>query len=201
LQKRNKPREEEGEERANLFYRGGIVVMVSGFLKNAFGRISVSFLVLLIFAFVFSAQAADVKEVEGFKEAAKATVHTAAVGLGAILKNVKTDKERIDIIRTFTTPIRFYPDKSGYFYAYDFDCVNIAHATQKDLEGKNLYDHKDTKGKYVIRELSAAAKKGGGFVEFYWAKPGEKSGEFRKLGYVEPIPGTKFFIGTGVYLP
>jgi len=82
----------------------------------------------------------------------------------------------------------------------DYNCVNIAHATQKDLQGKNLFDYKDTKGKYVIRELADAAKKGGGMVEYYWIKPGSK-GELKKLGYVEPIPGTNYFIGTGVYLP
>jgi hypothetical protein len=41
--------------------------------------------------------------------------------------------------------IRFYPDNSGYFYVYDFSCKNIAHATQKDLQGKNLYDYKDAR--------------------------------------------------------
>ncbi|PKN39260.1 MAG: C50 carotenoid epsilon cyclase [Deltaproteobacteria bacterium HGW-Deltaproteobacteria-2] len=140
------------------------------------------------------------KSIKCYKEIAKTVVHATALGLGEILKDVKTADERIVLIRAFVSPIRFYPDNSGYFYGYDFKCVNIAHATQKDLQGKNLYDHKDVKGKYVIRELSAAAKKGGGFVEFYWVKPGTK-GEKKKLGYVEPIPGTDYFIGTGVYLP
>jgi signal transduction histidine kinase len=27
------------------------------------------------------------------------------------------------------------------------------------------------------------------------------AGEHRKLGYVEPIPGTNYWIGSGVYLP
>lgn len=147
-----------------------------------------------------SAQTTDNKSIECYKDIAKTVVNATATGLGEILKNVKTESERIALIRAFISSIRFYPDKSGYFYGYDFNCVNIAHATQKDLQGKNLYDHKDVKGKYVIRELSAAAKKGGGFVEFYWLKPGAK-GEQKKLGYVEPIPGTNYFIGTGVYLP
>ena len=103
------------------------------------------------------------------------------------------------MIRAFIAPIRFYPDKSGYFYVYDFNCINIAHATQKNLPGKNLKNHQDTRKNFVIRELCAAAKKGGGFVEYYWVKPGEK-GEHRKLGYVEAIPNTPYFIGTGVYL-
>lgn len=146
------------------------------------------------------AQPAQGKSIECSKEIAKAVVHATALGLGDILKDVKAEEKRIALIRAFVSSIRFYSDNSGYFYVYDFKCVNIAHATQKDLQGKNLYDHKDAKGKYVIRELSAAAKKGGGFVEFYWVKPGAK-GEQKKLGYVEPVPGTKYFIGTGVYLP
>jgi len=145
-------------------------------------------------------QTNDDKLIECNKDIAKTVVHATALGLGEILKDVKTEKERIALIRSFISPIRFYSDKSGYFYAYNFNCVNIAHATQKDLEGKNLYDHKDVKGKYVIRELSEAAKKGGGFIDFYWLKPGSK-GEQKKMGYVEPIPGTNYFIGTGVYLP
>jgi len=146
------------------------------------------------------AQSAQDKSTECYKDIAQTIVHATATGLGEILKDVKSEKEKIALIRSFVNPIRFYPDQSGYFYGYDFQCVNIAHATQKDLPGKNLYDHKDVKGKYVIRELSATAKKGGGFVDFYWLKPGAK-GEQKKLGYVEPIPGTNYFIGTGVYLP
>jgi signal transduction histidine kinase len=138
--------------------------------------------------------------VESLKQAAMAAVHTAAAGLGSLLKGVPNEEARLRMIREFIEPVRFFPDKSGYFYVYNFDCVNIAHATQKDLVGKNLLDHKDSRGKYDIRELSSTAEKGGGFVEYYWVKPGTE-GEFKKLGYVEPIPGTDYFIGTGVYLP
>jgi len=145
-------------------------------------------------------QGEDKATIECNKETAKTVVHATASGLGEILKGVKTEKQRIDMIRSFIDPIRFYSDKSGYFYVYDFSCLNIAHATQKDLQGKNLYDYKDGKGNFVIRELSATAKKGGGYVQFYWVKPGSKN-EFKKLGYVEPIPGTNYFIGTGVYMP
>jgi signal transduction histidine kinase len=138
--------------------------------------------------------------VEEYKEISKTMVHSVAAGLGGVLTHVKSEKARISVIRSFVAPVRFYPDNSGYFYVYDSKCVNIAHATQKELQGKNLYDYKDTKGKYVIRALSEASKKGGGFVDFYWVKPGSKE-ESPKMGYVEPIPGTDYFIGTGVYLP
>jgi signal transduction histidine kinase len=138
--------------------------------------------------------------VDQYKEIAKIMTHSFAVGLGSALATVKNDQERINLIRLFISPVRFFPDNSGYFYVYDSKCVNVAHAAQKDLQGKNLYDYKDAKGKLVIQELLETAKKGGGFVDFYWVKPGTKE-QMPKLGYVEPIPGTDYFIGTGVYLP
>jgi len=138
-------------------------------------------------------------ELEWNKKIAVAIVHTHAAMLAEVGKNYSTETERIDFIRTAIDSVRFYDDQSGYFYVYNYDCVNIAHATQKDLQGQNLYDYTDSRGKYVIRELSAASQAGGGFVEYYWIKPGS-SGEKKKLGYVEPIPGTDYFIGTGVYM-
>jgi signal transduction histidine kinase len=135
------------------------------------------------------------------KQTAVAVVHSAATGLGAVLKDYPAETDRINFIRSYIDPIRFYPDQSGYFYVYNLDCVNIAHATQKDLQGQNLHNYQDSRGNYVIRLLSAAAKNGGGFVEYYWVNPSAANkGEQKKIGYVEPIPGTDYFIGTGVYL-
>ncbi|MCX5849155.1 MAG: cache domain-containing protein [Deltaproteobacteria bacterium] len=171
------------------------------FISSSGMMLAVFFAIMAVFIMSPGfARAEDKAALECYKETAKTVVHATAAGLGEVLKSVKTEKERVNMIRSFIKPIRFYSDKSGYFYVYDFSCLNIAHATQNDLPGKTLYDHKDVKGKFVIRELSAAAKKGGGYVEFYWVKPGSKN-EFKKLGYVEPIPGTNYFIGTGVYLP
>lgn len=137
--------------------------------------------------------------IEWNKKIALAVVHTNARMLSNGLKNLTNEQERINYIRAAIDSVRFYDDQSGYFYVYDYNCINIAHATQKELQGQNLYDHQDTKGKYVIRELSSASRNGGGYVEFYWIKPGT-TGEKLKLGYVEPIPYTNYFIGTGVYL-
>jgi signal transduction histidine kinase len=171
-------------------------------VRNALGKVLALFFVgMALFVMSSGVGYGEGKaSIECYKETAKAVVHATAVGLGEILKGAKNEKERVDMIRSFVDPIRFYADKSGYFYVYDFSCLNIAHGADKNLQGKNLYDYKDVKGKFVIRELSAVAKKGGGFVDFYWVKPGSKD-ESKKLGYVESIPGTDYFIGSGVYLP
>jgi signal transduction histidine kinase len=134
------------------------------------------------------------------KEIAKVAVHSLATGFAALLSKAESEEEINSIFQNFIDKTRFYSDSSGYFYVYTMNCVCVAHATQKDLINKNLYDFKDIKGNYVIRDLSAAAKKGGGFVEYYWVKPGTTE-QIKKLGYVEPIPGTYYFIGTGVYIP
>jgi signal transduction histidine kinase len=46
----------------------------------------------------------------------------------------------IAYIRRAIDPIRFYPDSSGYFFVYNFDGVNIAHATIKELQGQRKPD-------------------------------------------------------------
>jgi signal transduction histidine kinase len=164
------------------------------------------FLVAVLFVFSSCDKCKDdpadliAAQLETNKQIAAAVVHSSAIGLSESLKNIPDSASGVQFIRTYIDSIRFYDDKSGYFYVYNYQCINIAHATQKDLQGKDLYNHQDSKGKYVVRELSATAKAGGGFVDFYWVKPGE-TGEKLKIGYVEPIPGTNFWIGSGVYIP
>ncbi|MBN1191791.1 MAG: cache domain-containing protein [Dehalococcoidales bacterium] len=135
---------------------------------------------------------------ESNNRVAVASTHVAAVGLSEMLKDISDESQRVELVRKFIDPIRFFSDQSGYFYIYYYNCVNLAHAIDKTLPGKDLTDYKDMKGNFVIQELSAASKKGGGFVTFYWPHPKTKV-EQRKIGYVEPIPGTDYFIGTGYY--
>ena len=135
---------------------------------------------------------------ESNNRVARAAVHVAAVGLGEMLKDITDENRRIDLVRKFIDSIRFFDDKTGYFYVYYYNCINLAHAVDKTLLGKDLTDYKDMKGKFVIQELSAMAKNGGGFVTYYWPHPDTKE-EQKKIGYVEPIPGTDYFIGTGYY--
>ncbi|MFA6126820.1 MAG: cache domain-containing protein [Bacteroidales bacterium] len=156
---------------------------------------------LFIFTILYGAgctKSAD-ENLEWNKQIAVAYVHSYATSIGAAVTDMKDDSTRIAYIRRAIDSISFYPDSSGYFYVYSYQCINIAHARQKNLQDQNLYDYTDSRGKYVIRELSAMAYNGGGYVEFYWIKPGD-TGEKKKLGYVEPIPNTNYFIGSGVYL-
>jgi signal transduction histidine kinase len=141
------------------------------------------------------------KKLDYEKRIAIAVVHASAIGIGAVLKNYPIEVDRITFMRTYAEPIRFYNDESGYFFILTYDGMTIVHANQRDLEGQNLYKYQDSKGNYVVRKMSEVAKRGGGVVEYYWVKPGSGSVEEKsKIGYVEPIPGTNYFIGAGVYV-
>jgi signal transduction histidine kinase len=143
----------------------------------------------------------NMSKLDSDKLAAVAVVHSTAVGLSAVLKNYQGETERTNFIRAYIDQIRFYPDQSGYLFVDNYDCLSIALPNPKELEGHDLYNYQDSKGNYVTRNLAAAARNGGGFVEYYLVKPGStSSAEQKKISYVEPIPGTNYFIGAGVYV-
>jgi len=127
----------------------------------------------------------------------KVASHTIAIALGHAIAGVGDENEQIEIIRKLIDDIRFEDDKSGYYFVYN-GTVNVALPPKKELQGKDLAGVKDKNGVYLVRDLNAKAQNGGGFVEYIWPKPG--AGDTPKLGYAELIPGTKMWIGTGVYL-
>jgi len=131
----------------------------------------------------------------------KAVVHSAATGLGAIAvkKNGKYDAA---MLRKYVNSIRFFEDESGYFFIYNYtNNFNVAIATMKDWPGTDKSNYQDSRGTFIIRELSKIAKSpaAGGFYEYYFNNP-VSNREEKKLSYVEVIPGTTLYIGAGVYL-
>ena len=87
----------------------------------------------------------------------------------------------------------------GYFYVYAQDGLNLVHPRQSDLVGTNLWNMHDADGVFVIRELIARAKEGGGFQRYLWPKPSTGKVE-RKLGYAVALPRWGWTLGTGIYL-
>jgi len=87
----------------------------------------------------------------------------------------------------------------GYFYVYAFDGLNIVHPRQPELVGTNLWNMRDADGTWVIRELIARAREGGGYQRYLWPKPSTGRIE-RKLGYAVALPRWGWMLGTGIYL-
>ena len=87
----------------------------------------------------------------------------------------------------------------GYFSVYDMQGRCLMHSRQPELVGQNLWDLRDAKGRFTIRELIAGARNGGGYVEYEWRKP-SLGGLAPKLGYVTSFERWNWMAGTGLYL-
>jgi hypothetical protein len=95
--------------------------------------------------------------------------------------------------------LRYGDDGKGYFWADTADGLNIVHATDPGIEGKNRYDA-NINGVYYIRELIANGKKpGGGYTVYWFHKPGGKE-PAKKRAYSLLFKPFGWVIGTGYYL-
>ncbi|MFO7940452.1 MAG: methyl-accepting chemotaxis protein [Bacteroidales bacterium] len=134
---------------------------------------------------------------EGERNKLQVSTHAMALAISDAINTLPDDEQRKEKIRSMVDQVRFEQDKSGYFFVYE-GTLNIALPTQKERVGQDLGNTKDEEGNYYVRELDRAAKSGGGFVEYVFPKPGK--GTQPKLSYAEMIPGTSYWIGTGVYI-
>lgn len=133
------------------------------------------------------------------KQKIKLASDAAAVLLGHAITNNKGKIDENTLIPEMVRSFRFENDKSGYFFVYK-DTVNVALPTKPDVQGKDLGQLKDPNGIYLVRELNKLAQSGGGFLEYIWPWPEPGGGDTPKLGYATMIPGTQYWIGTGIYL-
>ena len=82
------------------------------------------------------------------------------------------------------------------------DCekgTTATHPFVPKLIGKKTVGLQDVKGNFFFVQLCETAKKpGGGWIEYWFPKPGEKT-PFRKLSYVAQVPGTSLVALAGIY--
>ncbi len=140
---------------------------------------------------------------EGHEGKLLSVVQAQTADLGAVFQTLETEEERLDVMRERFRNSWFRitleeEEPTGYFFAYGLDGVNVAHGAMPDRHGRAHWDSQDPNGTYTYREFSEAARKGGGFVEYVQKKPGQEA-MAPKLSYVELIPGTDWYVGTGVY--
>lgn len=99
-------------------------------------------------------------------------------------------------------PMRFFDNGSGYFFIYNIKteraiCVMVP--SKPELTGKDATDWKDANGTFFVNEIANAARKGGGFVTYYFPKAGSDTAE-PKLSYAETFEPLNWMVGTGVYV-
>jgi hypothetical protein len=95
--------------------------------------------------------------------------------------------------------LRYGDNGREYFWADTASGVNVVHAIDTGIEGKNRYDA-NINGIYYIRELIANGKKpGGGFTVYWFHKPGQKDPS-KKRAFSLLFKPFECVIGTGYYL-
>ena len=100
-------------------------------------------------------------------------------------------------------------DKAGPFVFMDTyvfvnapDGTELVNPAQPSLEGKNLIDLRDLKGKAVVRdEIAAAIKDGSAWLDLYWYRPGNNIPALKKT-YVKKVQrdGEVYIVGSGLYM-
>ena len=139
------------------------------------------------------------KEAKNNIEILKQLVHVTAAGISGISHNSSSDIDTA-LIKKYLSKIRFWKDKSGYFFVVDFTNNHIiANPVDTNLVGKDGTDIRDSKGDYYIRLMSVKAKGGGGYADYYMKNPVTHKNELKE-SYVEKIPGTNFYLGAGQYI-
>jgi hypothetical protein len=93
--------------------------------------------------------------------------------------------------------------KDTYIFVHDCDKKTLAaHPLRADLIGQQMTSVKDTRGKTLYPDpaglCDAAKKPSGVWIEYWWAKPGEKEGS-RKVSYHLAAKGTPYIVAAGVY--
>ncbi len=108
-------------------------------------------------------------------------------------------KEAFPQLRDKTGPFVFM---DTYVFVDAPDGTELVNAAQPSLEGKNVIDLRDVKGKAVTRDYIAAAMRDGtAWVDYYWYKPGHNT-PARKQAYVKKVKFGQdtYIIGSGFYI-
>jgi len=85
-----------------------------------------------------------------------------------------------------------------YVFAYNYKGVCLANGDNPKLAGRELFNLKDSHGKFIIRNLTKIAKAGGGWGKYYWHDPVTNTIE-KKESYILPV-NDHLFIGAGYYV-
>lgn len=106
--------------------------------------------------------------------------------------------EAFPVLRDKTGPFVFM---DTYVFVDTPDGTEVVNPGTPGVEGKNLMDMRDAKGKLAIREyIDAAMKEGSAWVSYYWYKPGHNT-LARKESYVRMVRSGRdtYIVGAGLY--
>jgi PAS domain S-box-containing protein/putative nucleotidyltransferase with HDIG domain len=97
--------------------------------------------------------------------------------------------------------LRYGPEKKDYFWINDMIPKMIMHPYRSDLDGKDISDFKDPKGKRLFVEfVRVVQKQGAGYVDYMWQWKDNSNKIVPKISYVKGFKPWGWIIGTGMYV-
>jgi len=140
---------------------------------------------------------------DSYKREVKISVDIAMILIDTIYNNNNSYPEEkiIEKIKKELRRVRFFSDKSGYYFVYDKNGNVVLLPIKPSLEDKNLWNHQDIKGKYIIQDLIDGSKKKRAdrvFQEWYYYIPNTNI-MGKKLGYARYYKKLDLMVGTALY--
>ena len=103
----------------------------------------------------------------------------------------------IDRIRS----LRYGPEGKDYFWINDMHPRMVMHPYRNDLEGQDLSEFTDPRGKRLFVEFANTVREtGAGYVDYWWQWKDDRNRIVSKLSYVRGFEPWGWIIGTGIYL-
>ncbi|EAR62420.1 diguanylate cyclase [Neptuniibacter caesariensis] len=91
-------------------------------------------------------------------------------------------------------------DIDGYFWINHTNGRMVMHPVMPDLDNTDVRPVQDSNGLYLFQKFTETAQQGGGWVDYLWPKPGDRSTHIEKVSYVSLFEPWDWVIGTGLYL-
>lgn len=88
---------------------------------------------------------------------------------------------------------------TNYFNIYSDQYVMLMHPFRKELVGQNLQKFRSVDGVRLYHEMVQTARRGGGYVNYEWAKPGQDT-PLPKLTYAGMYTPWNWVVSNGMYL-
>ena len=97
--------------------------------------------------------------------------------------------------------LRYGPESKDYFWINDMHPRMIMHPYRPDLEGTDISDYTDPKGKHLFVESVKVVKaQGQGYVDYEWQWKDDPNRIVPKISYVKGFAPWGWVVGTGVYV-
>lgn len=109
-----------------------------------------------------------------------------------------SEAEAQDQVKSILRNMRFGED--GYYFAYDYNGINIVLPGQEWREGDNMSGLEDVNGTKIVQGLIENGRNGGGYIGYIFNQPSRDLELGNKLSYSESLDRWGWIFGTGVYI-